>query len=106
MEENMSVGEKIKQLMETCNLTQKELADKCDLTEGAISKYVNGERTPRVEVLIKMTKKLEISPDYFMDDKLTEFVKIKSLVARNAGNLTDKEKMELMQILMDSRKKK
>ena len=49
----MSVGEKIKQLMETCNLTQKELADKCDLTEGAISKYVNGERTPRVEVLIK-----------------------------------------------------
>ena len=102
----MSVGEKIRELMITYNLTQKELADKCNLTEGAISKYVNGERTPRVDVLINMAKKLEISPDYFMDDKLTEFVKIKSLVARNAGSLSDVERMELMEILSKSRKKK
>lgn len=102
----MSVGEKIRQLMETYNLSQKELAKKCNLTEGAISKYVNGERIPRVPVLIKMAKELNVSPDYFMDDKITEFVKIKSLVARNAGNLTDAQKMELMSILSQTRKKK
>ncbi len=102
----MSIGGKIKKLMDTYKINQKELAKMCNLTEGAISKYVNDERTPRVEVLLRMAKKLQISPEYFLDNKLTEFVEIKSLVARNAGNLTEKEKLELMQILMDSRKKK
>lgn len=102
----MGIGDKIKELMQLQNLTQKQLAMKCHLTEAAVSKYINNERTPRVDILINMAKALNVSTDYFMDEKITEFAKLKDLVARNANNLKPEEKLELMNLLSQSRRGK
>lgn len=102
----MGIGGKIKELMQLQNLTQKQLAMKCNLTEAAVSKYINNERTPRVDILINMSKALNVSTEYFMEEKITEFAKLKDLVARNANNLKPEEKLELMNLLSQSRKKK
>ena len=95
----MEVGDRIKKLMESQNLNQKQLADKCKLTESAISKYINNERVPRIDVLLKISKVFGVSINYFSDNKVTKFSEIKELVARNGNELTPEEKLELMQLL-------
>ena len=98
----MSIGSKIKSLMLQHNLSQKKLAEKCNITESAMSKYINDERKPRVDILLSLSKEFNVSIEYFMDEKITKFKEIKDLVARNAGNLTAAEKLELMNIISNS----
>ena len=41
-------GEHLKRLLEEREMTQKFLAAKTGMTEPSVSRYVNGERTPRI----------------------------------------------------------
>lgn len=47
-------------------LTQKELADKLDISEGALSQYENGKREPDFETLLKIGELLGCSTDYLL----------------------------------------
>ena len=47
----MSIGEKIRHLRTTCQLTQEELADRCDLTKGFISQLENDLNSPSISTL-------------------------------------------------------
>ena len=40
--------EKVKELMNQQNITQKELAELSGITEASVSRYLSGERTPRI----------------------------------------------------------
>ena len=51
-------SERLCELMNRYQLTQKELAAKAGVTESAMSYYVKGERTPRSGVLTRMAKAL------------------------------------------------
>ncbi len=48
------------------HMTMKELADKIDVSESAISQYENGKRQPSYETLIKLTRIFEVSSDYLL----------------------------------------
>ena len=48
--------DKVKELMESQNMTQKELSEKSGITEASISRYLNGERTPRIDIIINFAK--------------------------------------------------
>lgn len=50
----------IKKILDKKNISQKELADKVNLTESAMSRYVNGSRIPRGEYLIAIAKVLNV----------------------------------------------
>lgn len=39
----------ISKMIKYSGFTQKELAEKCGLTECTISRYVKGQRTPRID---------------------------------------------------------
>ncbi len=95
----MNIGDKIKKMMELKNINQRQLAKKCKLTESAISKYVNNERYPRIDVLLKLAKVFSVGINYFSDNETTKFGEIKELVARNGKDLTAEEKLELMKLL-------
>lgn len=45
------------------NMSQKELADKLGVTQGAISQWENGITSPRIEKLIELAKLLGCSID-------------------------------------------
>ena len=47
----MSIGEKIRHLRTICQLTQEELADRCDLTKGFISQLENDLNSPSISTL-------------------------------------------------------
>lgn len=60
------LSERMGELMRRQKLTQKELAAKAGVTESAMSYYVNGERTPRSDILAKIAASLETSTDYLL----------------------------------------
>ena len=47
----MNLGEKIKQMRNQLGLTQKELADRCELTKGYISQLENDLNSPSIATL-------------------------------------------------------
>ena len=44
------------ELMKQEGLSQKELAEKINVTEASMSRYIKGERIPRIDVLVKLTR--------------------------------------------------
>lgn len=47
-------------------LTNKEIADKAGVKEGAVSYWINGIKAPDAESLIKLSKGLNVSVDYLL----------------------------------------
>ena len=82
-------------------MTQKQLAEATGITESAISRYVKGDRIPRGVNLIKIAQALKTTPESLIDEETNDIETIKALIARNAGNLNDNEKIEIISILMN-----
>ena len=53
-------------LLEETNTTQRELAEKVNVTEVTISRYLSGERSPRIEIINKIAKYFKVSVDYLL----------------------------------------
>lgn len=65
----MEFGKKIKDLRNTLNLSQEELADRCDLTKGYISQLENDLTSPSIATLIDILSALGTNlKDFFADD--------------------------------------
>ena len=68
----MVLGEKIKNLRLSCNLTQEELADRCELTKGYISQLENDLTSPSIATLIDILSALGTDLKEFFSDSDTE----------------------------------
>ncbi|MBE5058129.1 hypothetical protein AYP97_08045 [Lactobacillus crispatus] len=99
-----NLGKRIKDLLKTNGITQKDLAERTGCTQAAISHYIKGDRTPRARVMTKIASALNTTSDYLIDgipqDQKSELGYAKKLIARNAKNMTKKEKMDLINILL------
>ena len=65
----MVLGEKIKNLRLSCNLTQEELADRCELTKGYISQLENDLTSPSIATLIDILSALGTDLKEFFSDR-------------------------------------
>lgn len=67
MSSELSVlGNRIRNLREDNDLTQKELSGMVGLTPKMISFYENNQRTPPVDILIKLSKIFNVTVDYLI----------------------------------------
>lgn len=65
----MEIGTKIKELRLQKQLTQEELADRCELTKGYISQLENDLTSPSIATLIDILQSLGTSlSEFFSDD--------------------------------------
>lgn len=48
------------------NITQKDLADKTEITTATISRYISGQRHPSAENVARIAKVLNVSVDYLL----------------------------------------
>lgn len=64
----MVLGEKIKDLRLACELTQEELADRCELTKGYISQLENDLTSPSIATLIDILSALGTNLKEFFSD--------------------------------------
>ena len=53
-------------LMEEYNLTQKKLAEQVGTTNVTISRYINGDREPRLEIATRLANVFNVSIDYLL----------------------------------------
>lgn len=54
------------ELMEANNMTQVELASRIGTTNVTISRYISGERSPRIEIASEIAKVFNVSLDYLL----------------------------------------
>lgn len=66
MTEQESFIKKLSILLEEKNITQRELAEKINVTEVTISRYLSGERSPRIEIVNKIADFFNVSIDYLL----------------------------------------
>jgi len=62
-----SVGEKLKKLRKSLNLSQQIVADGANITKSSLSRIESGERLPSFTALKGLCQVYGISADYFLD---------------------------------------
>ncbi|MEG2158347.1 MAG: helix-turn-helix transcriptional regulator, partial [Clostridia bacterium] len=66
----MQIGKKIKQIRLQRDLTQEELAGRCELTKGYISQLENDLCSPSIATLVDILNILGVTlQDFFTDKK-------------------------------------
>ncbi len=88
----MELGIKIKRLRLTKNLTQEELADRCELTKGYISQLENELTSPSIATLVDILNALGTTPAEFFSDEKEEQVVFTE--AEFIEKITDSHKIE------------
>nr|DAD95904.1 MAG TPA: nucleoside triphosphate pyrophosphohydrolase [Siphoviridae sp. ctGMq5] len=53
-------------LLKKNNMTQKELANKVGITEVSLSRYISGNRTPKVTIIVNIANALRTTTDYLL----------------------------------------
>ena len=79
----MSFGSRIKNARENKNLSQQQLADLLDVTDGTISNYEKGVAFPRWEAIKKICSILDVDPNYLFWDDLSSEIKEKIIKQNN-----------------------
>ena len=54
------------ELLDENDITQIELAKRIGITNVTISRYIGGERKPRIEIVVKMAEFFHVSTDYLL----------------------------------------
>lgn len=99
----MDWSEKVKRMLADRNMNQKELSEKSGITRASISRYLKGNRRPRIDVVINFAKALGVELEELLDEDekvISPMEAIKLSFARNGGNLTEDEKKELVDMIM------
>ena len=85
----MELGNKIKRLRLHCNLTQEELADRCELTKGYISQLENELTSPSIATLVDILSALGTNLKEFFSDEVEEKIifKEEDFIEKDSGAL-------------------
>lgn len=96
------IGNRISYLLNKNGISQKELADRINISESVVSRYISGEREPKANVIANLATAFRTTSDYLLgieeDDNFSQ-PRIKRMIARNADNMTVEEKRELINAL-------
>lgn len=97
----MKFGERLSLVLKERKITQRQLAEKINTTETALSRYVNGSRKPRMDNLLKIARALNVSVEYLTgkEEGKVEFQEVKNVLCRNLSAMTPAQRLELMEIL-------
>jgi transcriptional regulator with XRE-family HTH domain len=60
------MGQRILELLEQKDMTQRELAQKLGITEVSVSRYINGTHKPHSDIISKIAECLNVSVDYLL----------------------------------------
>ncbi len=64
----MKMNEKIEIMLGRKRLRKTDFADSVGITYRAFANYMNGSRRPRADILNKMAKELDLTPEFLRDD--------------------------------------
>ena len=90
--------------MKNQGINQKKLSQLSGITEASISRYLKGERTARLDIIINFAKALNVTTEYLLNDDeetdLKPYQEIATAIARNGNSLTAEEKNQLIALIL------
>ena len=101
----MKIYEAIKLVMNEKKINQKELAKKANITEASMSKYLSGDRTPRIDVLLNIANALDVSIDSLVGSNKNAWNGLqdaKLVLARGKDSLSEEDKKELIKFILEN----
>ena len=69
MNEVSNFPQRLTALLAERSMTQLELAARIGVTRAAMSRYVNGEREPRLVTLVRIAEELDVNVDELISPK-------------------------------------
>ncbi len=81
------ISKRIKQRLKQLNLKQKDLVEQTGQSKSTINKIVNGTVTPRVDLLIPISRALDVSIDWLVANERIEQTEDKSEVEEKIINI-------------------
>ena len=61
-----TIGDRLKYSLNIRKLTQKEFAQRINITESAMSRYISDERVPRADTIVSICRSLGVSADWLL----------------------------------------
>ena len=65
----MKMNEKIEIMLGRLRMRKVEFAESCGITYRAFANYMSGSRTPRGDILERMADKLNLTPEFLLNDE-------------------------------------
>lgn len=98
----MDIGQRIKELRNANNMTQKQLADLLFVTPQALSKWEAGENEPSLDMVNKLAKTFKVSVSYLMcaEDEEKEQVEVKENSEEKAEEKKEEKKEAAPQVII------
>ncbi len=91
----MTLGEKIKEARKQSSLSQEQLAEKMAVSRSAVAKWESGKGLPDVENLRLLSRILNVSIDYLLDDgEATDINVIREAYSLSDYDLKNKSKIK------------
>ena len=92
------LGKRITDMLKMRNMKQRQLANRLNISEAQLSRYISGEREPKPEMIANIATALQTTSDYLLCIENEEFNhnRVRRLIARNAAKMTNEEKRALM----------
>ena len=94
----VEIGKRIQGRRKQMGLTQEQLADKMDVSIQMVSNLERGNKSIRIENLIRLSEILNISTDYILTGK--ETAEDMQALTEQMASLSQKER-KMMKLLMD-----
>lgn len=94
-------GQRLLNQMKKQGISQRQLADRLNTTEASLSRYVNGEREPKADMLANIATALNVTSDYLLgiESNDFDFPKIERLLARNSSKMSAQQRRALITAL-------
>lgn len=85
----MDLGKKIMTMRNEKNLSQKQLAEKLNVTRQTISNWENGKFYPDIDSLVNLSKFFNVSLDVLLsyDDKVLDYLKDSTDIVKSNKNI-------------------
>lgn len=91
----------VKGAMKERGINQKELSRLTGITESSISRYLKGERTPRIDIIVNFAKALDLDINTLLNESPVNnaYDELSQLIARRGKELTQEETDQLIKLL-------
>ena len=101
------ISERLFHLRTKNDMTQQEVADAADIDRVAYSRYENGTRIPKGDVVGRLARSFGVSTDFIIgtspdptpSDRTIDTTDLSWGLYENSRDLSDAEKQELMEII-------
>ena len=100
MLDRVALGKRVREARNRSRYTQEVLAEKADIAVAYLGEIERGEKTPSLDVLVKLAESLEVSCDYLLRDSVEAgTVYVDADISRKLAGLTRKQRIAAESIL-------